>query len=108
MPRKWKRPRRQRISSACSARNRCLAGYSTDSEYQPGHDAVAVLNYGFWQRHFAGDPSVLGRQIELDQRVYTIVGVMPKTMQYPSMADLFLPFAPTPQQLAIAALMTTS
>ena len=71
-----------------------------DSECQPGHDAVAVLNYGFWQRSFAGDPSILGRQIELDQRVYTIVGVMPKTMQYPSMADLFLPLAPTPQQVA--------
>ena len=71
-----------------------------DSECQPGHDAVAVLNYGFWQRRFAGDPSILGRQIELDQRVYTIVGVMPKTMQYPSMADLFLPLAPTPQQVA--------
>ncbi|MGA8741659.1 MAG: ABC transporter permease [Terracidiphilus sp.] len=71
-----------------------------DSECQPGHDPVAILNYGFWQRSFAGDPSVLGRQIELDQRVYTIVGVMPKTMQYPSMADLFLPLAPTPQQVA--------
>ncbi len=71
-----------------------------DSECQPGHDAVAVLNYGFWQRRFASDPSILGRQIELDQRVYTVVGVMPKTMQYPSMADLFLPLAPTPQQVA--------
>jgi putative ABC transport system permease protein len=71
-----------------------------DSECQPGHDAVAVLNYGFWQRRFAGDPSILGRHIELDQRVFTIVGVMPKTMQYPSMADLFLPLATTPQQIA--------
>ncbi len=61
---------------------------------------MAVLNYGFWQRRFAGDPSILGRQIELDQRVFTVVGVMPKTMQYPSMADLFLPLAPTPQQVA--------
>ncbi|HEY2472568.1 MAG TPA: ABC transporter permease [Terracidiphilus sp.] len=71
-----------------------------DSECQQGHDAVAVLNYGFWQRRFAGDPSILGRKIELDQRLFTIVGVMPKTMQYPSMADLFLPLAPTPQQVA--------
>ncbi|MGD0903323.1 MAG: ABC transporter permease, partial [Terracidiphilus sp.] len=71
-----------------------------ESECQPGSDAVAVLNYGFWQRRFAGDPAVLGRKVELDQREYTIIGVMPKTMQYPSDADFYLPFAPTPGQLA--------
>jgi putative ABC transport system permease protein len=43
---------------------------------------------------------VLGRTVELDQRAYTIVGVMPKSMQYPSTVDLFLPFAPTQSQLA--------
>jgi putative ABC transport system permease protein len=72
----------------------------TDAESQPGRDAVALLNYGFWQLHFAADPAVLGRKIELDQRTYTIIGVMPKTMQYPSVADVYLPFAPTQQQLA--------
>jgi putative ABC transport system permease protein len=72
----------------------------TDAECQPGRDSVALLNYGFWQRQFAADPTVLGRKFELDQRTYTIIGVMPKTMQYPSVADVYLPFAPTPQQLA--------
>lgn len=71
-----------------------------ESECQPGRDTVAVLNYGFWERRFAGDPAVLGRKIELNQREYTVVGVMPKTMQYPSDADIYLPFAPTPAQLA--------
>ena len=71
----------------------------TENECAPGRNGVAVLNYGFWQRRFAGDPAILGRKIELDQRVYTVVGVMSKTMQYPSEVDVFLPFAPTPQQL---------
>ena len=71
----------------------------SQAECQAGRDAVAVLNYGVWQRQFAADPSVVGRKIELDQRVYTIIGVLPKTMQYPSDADFFLPFAPTPKQL---------
>ncbi len=70
------------------------------NECQPGHDAVALLNYGFWQRQFAGDPTVLGRRIRLDLRDYTILGVLPKSVQYPPEADIFLPFAPTPQQLA--------
>jgi predicted permease len=70
------------------------------SETQPGRDAVAVLGYAFWKTHFGSDPRVLGRTVELDQRAYTIVGVMPKSMQYPSTVDLFLPFAPTQSQLA--------
>jgi putative ABC transport system permease protein len=81
-------------------RSQALLGHVYgQSECQPGSDAVAVLNYGFWQRRFAGDPAVLGRKIELDQREYTIIGVMPKTVQYPSDADFYLPFAPTPGQL---------
>jgi putative ABC transport system permease protein len=70
------------------------------NENQPGTNSVAVLNYGFWQMKFAGDPAVVGRKIELDQRIYTIIGVLPKTVQYPAEVDVFLPLAPTPQQLA--------
>ena len=70
-----------------------------EDESRPGRNSVAVLSYGLWQRRFAADPAVLGRTIELDQRTYTIVGVMPKTLQYPSTADIYLPFAPTPAQL---------
>ena len=69
------------------------------SETQPGRNSVAVLSYAFWKSHFGSDAGVLGRQIELDQHAYTVIGVMPKTMQYPSTADFFLPFAPTDAQL---------
>jgi len=70
------------------------------SETQPGRDSVAVLSYPFWKSHFGSDPSVLGRKVELDQHTYTVIGVMPKTMQYPSVADFFLPFAHSDAQLA--------
>ena len=69
------------------------------SETQPGRNSVAVLSYPFWRSHFGSDAAVVGRQIELDQRAHTVIGVMPKTMQYPSTADFFLPFAPTDAQL---------
>ena len=69
-----------------------------DDECHEGRDHVALLNYGFWQRRFAADPTVLGRTIELNERVFTIVGVLPKSVQYPSMADIFIPFAPTPAE----------
>jgi putative ABC transport system permease protein len=70
-----------------------------ESETQPGANSVAVLGYAFWKSHFAADPGVLGRTIELDQHAYTVIGVMPKTAQYPSVADFFIPFAPTDVQL---------
>ena len=71
-----------------------------DSETTPGRDNVAVLGYGFWRQHFGSDASVVGREIELDQHPFTVIGVLPKTMQYPPTVDVFLPFAPTAAQLA--------
>jgi putative ABC transport system permease protein len=71
-----------------------------DEECQSGRDAVAVLSYGLWKRRFNTDSSVLGQRITLDQREYTIVGVMPKPLQFPAGTDVYLPFAPTPAQLA--------
>src|ERR1700733_2671436 len=38
---------------------------------------VAVLGYKFWQRHYRGDPSVVGKTIQLNHKTYTILGVMP-------------------------------
>ena len=70
------------------------------SNTQPGANSVAVLSYPFWKSQFAADPKVIGRSIELDRHSYTIIGVMPKTMQYPSTTDLYLPLAPTAAQLA--------
>jgi putative ABC transport system permease protein len=67
-------------------------------EAQPGRDAVTILSYRFWQRQFGGDPGIVGRRVELDSRAYTVIGVMPKSLEYPSVADLFLPLALTPQQ----------
>jgi predicted permease len=80
--------------------NAFLGRVFDESETQPGRENLAVLSYAFWKSHFAADPAVLGRKIELDQQAYTLIGVMPKTMQYPSQSDLFLPFAPAAAELA--------
>ena len=80
--------------------NAFLGRVFNETETQPGRNSVAVLSYDFWKSHFAADPAILGRTIELEQHAYTVIGVMPKTMQYPAAADLFLPFAPTDTQLA--------
>ncbi len=80
--------------------NAFLGRVFTHSETERGRNDVAVLGYAFWRDHFAGDAGVVGRTIELDQHAYTVIGVLPKAMQYPSTVDLFLPLAPTDAQLA--------
>jgi putative ABC transport system permease protein len=49
-----------------------------ESEDVFGRNQVAILSYALWQRHFEGDPKVLGRRIRLDDKPYEVVGVMPK------------------------------
>lgn len=57
-----------------------------------GAQPTVVLTYGLWQRRFAGDPGIVGRDILLDERSYTVVGVLPKDFQFLSPVDLFVPF----------------
>jgi predicted permease len=40
-----------------------------------------VLGYGLWQNHFAGDPAIVGKTVEINRHSYTIVGVAPKGFQ---------------------------
>jgi putative ABC transport system permease protein len=50
--------------------------YSADED-RDGAARVALLGYGFWQRRFGGDPSVLGRTLILNARPVTVIGVLP-------------------------------
>src|SRR5205085_11096408 len=43
----------------------------------PGSNESVLLTYGYWQRRFGGDRSVIGRKILVDARPREIVGVMP-------------------------------
>jgi putative ABC transport system permease protein len=47
-----------------------------------GGELVAVLSWQLWQRRYGGDPNILGRQIVVDDKPHTVVGVMPRGFQF--------------------------
>lgn len=48
-----------------------------------GAERVLVISHGLWQRRYGGAPDVIGRRLMLDERTFTIVGVMPPDLDYP-------------------------
>jgi len=53
-----------------------------ESEDRPDGNSV-MLTWSLFERRFGGDPSIVGRQIHLDGKPYTVVGVLPKWFTYP-------------------------
>jgi predicted permease len=60
-------------------------------EEQVGGSPVALLNYQFWQRRFAGDPGVLGKTIVLNNHAVTIIGVADARFAPADAAGFYLP-----------------
>ncbi len=48
----------------------------------PGSPATVLLNYGYWQRRFGGDRSIVGRKIVVDSRPRIVAGVMPPEFRF--------------------------
>jgi putative ABC transport system permease protein len=69
-------------------------------ETEPGREQAAVIGYRLWQRRYGFDPSILGKSIELDQKRYTIVGVMPASFRFTwdQEMDVFVPLVLTPEE----------
>jgi predicted permease len=74
---------------------RPLLGRNIDpSDAENAGNSVVVLNYRFWQRHFGGDPLIIGRTLEINHTPYTIIGVMPRSFAFNDtngVGDVYLP-----------------
>ena len=49
----------------------------------PNGPRVVVLSDGYWRRHYAGDPAIIGKSVSLSGEPYTVIGVMPGSFQFP-------------------------
>ena len=65
----------------------------TESEDRPDGNAV-MLTWNLFERRFGGDPAIVGKQIHLDGKPYTVVGVLPNWFMYPdAKVQVWIPYA---------------
>jgi predicted permease len=68
-----------------------------ENESLPGAGQVILLSYPIWQRQFHGDPSILGRTVDFNERSFTVVGILPRSFDFGAVfapgtkVDLFVP-----------------
>jgi predicted permease len=61
-----------------------------------GAEAVLVLSHDYWMRSFGGDPKVVGRVFEMNDRPHTVIGVLPPIPGYPENNDVYMPVSACP------------
>ena len=65
----------------------------TESEDRPDGNVV-LLTWNLFERRFGGNPSIVGRQIHLDGKPYTVIGMLPKWFTYPdAKIQVWVPYA---------------
>ncbi len=75
-----------------------LGRFFTEDEGNPSQSAVAILTDATWRNHYQADPAILGRDIQVDGKAVTIVGVLKPSFRFlSSQAKLFLPLASLPR-----------
>src|SRR4030095_6648679 len=83
-----------------------------ESYDSPGATPPVVLSHGFWQRRFAGQPTVLGQSITLDNQPRTIIGVLADALRMRgsppigASLDVYLPLVRDPRADNIGGFMT--
>jgi putative ABC transport system permease protein len=67
-----------------------------ESDDRPGADPVLVLSYGYWKSKHGGDVGIIGKQFKMNDKVHTVVGVLPHIPQYPNENDVYMPTVACP------------
>jgi putative ABC transport system permease protein len=68
-----------------------LGRWFSPTDDTPGSPETVMLTYGYWQRRFGGDTSIVGRTLTIDSRPRTVIGVMPEAFRFQRDPELILP-----------------
>jgi predicted permease len=55
-----------------------------------GAPPVLLLSYEYWKNNFGSDPTIVGKTFEMNDKVHTVVGVLPPVPQYPNENDVYM------------------
>jgi putative ABC transport system permease protein len=66
------------------------------NDERPGADAVLILSHRYWQQSHGGDPDIVGRVFQMNNRSHVVIGVLPPIPQYPSENDVYMPTTQCP------------
>jgi len=72
----------------------------TEDEDKAGGPSLVVISDRLWQRAFQRDRGVIGRAVNFQQRLFTVVGVMPPSMNSPQGVDVWFPIMRRAQNAA--------
>ena len=76
-----------------------------DGDDDLGAEAVLLLSYSYWQQRFGGEPDIVGQVFEMNDRLHTVIGVLPPIPQYPRENDVYMPTSACPFRAAGEARM---
>jgi putative ABC transport system permease protein len=65
------------------------AGFPIDGPLFVQNELIAVISDRLWRTRYSADPSIIGRQLSLNDTPYTVVGVMPPKFHYPDDVDVW-------------------
>jgi predicted permease len=65
-------------------------------EDAPGAEPLLVLSYDYWMRSWGGDRGVVGRTLRMNDRIHTVIGVLPPIPAYPDDNDVYMPISACP------------
>ncbi|HEY4903619.1 MAG TPA: ABC transporter permease [Candidatus Sulfotelmatobacter sp.] len=83
-----------------------MVGRVFTQQEEDGHQPLAVISYALWLNRYHSDPGVLGSSIVLDRKPYSIIGVMPRSFEFPlvdghlDQAQLWVPMSLTAEELS--------
>jgi predicted permease len=73
-----------------------MGRYFSEEEGTPGKDRVVIITHKLWQSYFASDPNIIGKQIHLDGRLYTVIGIQPPGQPDRLVRQIVVPFVFAP------------
>jgi putative ABC transport system permease protein len=62
-------------------------------EEQAGDDQVVILSHRLWQQQYASRPDIIGKQLNINNQLLTVIGVVRERDQFPDEADVWMPLS---------------